>query len=195
MINSMMPSTSAASRRPTTVAEAMEAQHDAARAKLQKVEEIASRQRSVREQLEHLTTLGDLVSEEDVVKSASKIVATGVPPMAVATLLSDMPTTGGEALASWIAGQEQQFAAKEQQLNQVLSTMRYETGLAALRMLSAEHFSGLGDPGAPQGAGNPLMPGSPGLGPAPLGVDVSGPLAPSSAAGAGAGVNELTGGE
>lgn len=179
---------------PGDLARAMEQQHSAARAKLDKVEEIATRQRAVREQLEHLTTLGDLVNEEDVVKSASKIVATGVPPMAVATLLSDMPTTGGEALASWISGQEEQFAMKEQQLNQVLTTMRYETGLAALRMLSAEHFGGMGDPGTPQGAGNPLMPGTPSLSPAPLGVDASAPpLSPSMSAGPGAGVNELTG--
>lgn len=181
--------------RGPSLSQAMEAQHSAARAKLDKVEEIAQRQHAVREQLTHLITLGDLVNEEDVVKSASKIVATGVPPMAMATLLSEMPTTGGEALASWIAGQEQQFAAKEAQLNQVLTTMRYETGLAALRMLSAEHFGGMNDPGAPSGTGNPLMPGSPSLGASMPGVDVTPGLAPSMGAGPGAGVNELTGGE
>jgi len=139
---------------------AMEQQHLQSRAQLSKLEEIAGRQRVVREQMNHLKTLGDLISEDDVVNSASKIVAAGVPPMAIASLLADMPS-GAEALKEWVVGQEAQFAQKEAQMNQVMGMVRHNTGLAALRLLAAESFGNMQPPGSP----NPLMPEGPGLAP------------------------------
>lgn len=143
------------------MAEAMNQQHQQMRAQLDKIEEQAERQRVVREQLNHLKTLGDLVSEDDVVKSASKIVAAGAPPMMIAGLLADMPS-GAEALKEWIVGQEKVFAQKEAQMSQVLGGLRHQTGLAALRLLAADSFGGMMAPGAPP-ASNPLMPQSPPL--------------------------------
>lgn len=168
MPNGLMPQMGqppmAAPRGPTAgpeMIQAMEQQHQQSRAQLSKLEEIAGRQRVVREQMNHLKTLGDLVSEDDVVASASKIVAAGVPPMSVATLLADMPS-GAEALKEWIVGQEAQFAQKEAQMNQVMGMVRHNTGLAALRLLAAESFGNMLPPGAPPQA-NPLMPEGPGL--------------------------------
>lgn len=166
---------------PRQLIQSMQQQHSAAQAKLDKMQEISDQASAVSTQLKHLTTLGDLVTEEDVVKSASKIVAAGVPAMSMATLLADMPS-GQEALSAWIAGQAQQFQAKEAQIQQLMGVTRYETGLAALRLLSAESFGEMSEPfaGAPAGS-NPLMPGTPGLAPAPLGIDNSAPgIAPGA---------------
>lgn len=166
---------------PPGMIEAMTQQHAQTRAQLDKLEEQASRQRVVREQLNHLKTLGDLIDEEDVVKSASKIVAAGAPPMMIASLLADMPS-GAEALREWIVGQEKNFAQKEAQMNQVLGGLRHQTGLAALRLLAAESFGGMAPPGAPPQS-NSLMPQTPALAaPAPAGPT----LAPS------VGMNALT---
>lgn len=162
----------------------MEQQHAQSRAQLNKLEEVAARQRAVREQMNHLKTLGDLVSEEDVVSAASKIVAAGVPPMEIATILADMPS-GAEALKEWIVGQEAQFAQKEAQLGAMMGMIRHNTGLAALRLLAAESFGNMLPPGVPPQA-NPLTPEGPGLGvPAPAAPT----LAPDAAP------NMLTGGE
>jgi hypothetical protein len=162
----------------------MTAQHATARAKLDKIDETAAKQRAVREQLDHLMTLGDLVDERDLVRSASKIVAAGIEPMAVASLLADAPS-GGEALQSWIAGQEQQFRQREAQLGAIQGMARHETGLAALRLLAAQRFGSLATPAeATPGQSNPLMNQQPTLSPPPLGVDNSAPqLAPDTAPG------------
>lgn len=159
----------------------MASEHAKARAQLDKLEQIAARQSAVKEQLEFLGSLGDLVSEEDVVSAAGRIVSAGVPSMSIATMLADAPMQqGGEALAQWVAGQAQQFAAKEQQMNQVLGVVRHQTGLAALRMLAAMSFGDLAQ-GAPGAApiDNPLAPQGPGLMGPEAGVDASAPpLAP-----------------
>lgn len=163
MPNMLTPGAPAGRSRGEEMIEAMDQQHRQTRAQLDKLEEQAARQRVVREQLNYLKTLGDLVSEEDVVKSASKIVASGTPPMMMATLLADMPS-GSEAIRDWIAGQEKAFAQKEAQMSQVLGGLRHQTGLAALRLLAADSFGGMMAPGAPSQS-NPLMPQGPGLAP------------------------------
>lgn len=164
--------------------QAMEQQHLQSRAQLSKLEEVAARQRVVREQMNHLKTLGDLISEDDVVSSASKIVAAGVPPMAMASLLADMPS-GAEALKEWVVGQEAAFAQKEAQMNQVMGMVRHNTGLAALRLLAAESFGNMLPPGAPPSA-NPLMPEGPGLSaPTPAGSSLAPDASPNMLTGGG----------
>lgn len=183
-MNGLMPTLGAPVDRPRgsqagpEMIAAMEQQHEQSRAQLSKLEEIAQRQRAVREQMNHLKTLGDLVSEDDVVNSASKIVAAGVPPMSVATLLADMPS-GAEALKEWIVGQEAQFAQKEAQMNQIMGMVRHNTGLAALRLLAAESFGNMLPAGSPPSA-NPLMPQGPDLAPP---TPAQAQLAPSASPG------------
>lgn len=170
---------------PSALMAGMQAQHAAAAAKLDKVDEALAKAKAVRTQLSHLTTLGDLVDEDDVVRAASKIVAAGVEPMTMASLLADMPTSGSEAIASWLAGQEQQFRQKEAQLNAMAGMVRHETGLAALRLLAAHRFGGLAEPAeSPPSGANPLMPPQGQMSPAPLGIDNSAPaMAPTGAPG------------
>lgn len=145
---------------PAGLIKAMEVQHAQSRAKLEKLEEVQGKARAAREQFNHLMNLGDLVTEEDIVRSASKIVAAGAEPMTIAGVLADMPT-GTEAMKEWIAGKEQEFRQKEAQLGQVLGLVRHETGLAALRLLAADSFAEAS--GLAPGEANPLAAPAPGL--------------------------------
>lgn len=144
------------------IEEVMAEQHDAIRMKLDKLEEVQAKQRAVRIQLDHLTKLGDLITTDDVLSSASHIVAAGVDPMQMATLLTDMPEQP-EALRQWVVQQDQQIQQKEQQLDQVLGMVRHETGLAALRMLAAQHMDHQQEqsqmlPGQDMAGSNGMMP-------------------------------------
>ena len=152
----------------------METQHAQSRAQLDKLEELASTARATREQFSHLMNLGDLVTPDDVVASASKIVAAGGEPMNIAGVLADMPPQS-EALKAWIAGQAQQFAQKEAQFTSVLSQVRHATGLAALRLLAADSFAdqGLGPDAQPLPGS--LAPQGPNLAAPNMGIDAGAP--------------------
>jgi len=87
--------------------------------------------------LEHLTELGDMVSPEDVIKEAGKLVAHGLAPQAMAGLLADIPTGGGLQLAEWVKEHLEGVSQREAQLQPVLDTFRHRMGVQALMGLKA----------------------------------------------------------
>lgn len=118
--------------------------------------------------LDQLVTLGDVVTPEDVVKGAGSLVGAGLSPEAMAGLLAEMPSTGGsEALAEWLAQQDQGLREREAQLMFVKHQVQHQMGVGAMRLLMAHsaqqlmpQMGGSGEaPPEEAPASNPLMTG------------------------------------
>ena len=141
----------------------LETQHDQLVAKYSKATEARAMLDKVRLQMDSLAKLGDSVTPEDVIKSAGKLVAAGLEPNAMASLLADMPQNA-EALQSWIASHDQQVTQREQQLDQVHGAIQHQMGATGLRLLmqnkAKEMMAGAGAMGgggtAPAAGSNPL---------------------------------------
>lgn len=121
----------------------------------------------IRTEMDNLAQMGDAVSVDDVVKSAGRLVAHGVTPMGMATILAEMPP-GGEALRQWIAEKDLMIGQREQEAKLALGGLRHELGTTSLRLLAGHAVKdGMEAPG-------PLAPNQPGQAPAPA----PNPLAP-----------------
>lgn len=115
--------------------------HDRARGQFDKLAEARRTLDAARAELTSLTKLGDLVTPEDVIKGAGKLVAGGLSPMALAKLLSDMPEKG-EELQAWLIGHVQGLEQREAQLEPVLGAARHQLGVAAMRALIGHSVAG-----------------------------------------------------
>ena len=123
---------------------------DVAAARYAKMKEATAKLAATRKELDGLTALGDTVSQEDVIKAASGMVAAGIGAPAVAGILADMPE-GGAALQGWIAEHDAAVRQREAQAQQALTITRHEMGVAALRHIIAHSSEGMGQ--APPAAG------------------------------------------
>lgn len=103
-----------------------------------KLKEARGRMDAIQDALGKLVDMGDSVTEEDVVKSAGKIVAAGVAPEGMAALLADMPQKP-ELLAEWLGQHKMEIDQKEAQLDDATDTVRHELGAQALRELMGHH--------------------------------------------------------
>lgn len=110
----------------------------AQKAQFTKLAEARSMLDKVRVELTSLDKLGDLVTSEDVIRGAGKLVAAGLSPMAMAKLLSDLPEQG-PAINAWLASHAQAVGQREQQLDPVLAEARHQLGVSALRALAGHH--------------------------------------------------------
>lgn len=138
------------------------AQHEALKAQYGKLAERRRLLDSVRTQFDSLRKLGDLVEPEDVIKAGGHLVAAGMSPRALATLMSDMPDSG-PALVGWLGKHEVMAAQREEMLQPVLDSTRHQMGVAALRALVAHHLAPRGMLGQGQlqqspGPGASLLP-------------------------------------
>lgn len=96
----------------------------------------------IRKGLEHLSDKQDVVTMEDVVEEAGKLVAHGIDPVALAGVLADAPQEGGgEALGGWVASHAQTAMAAEQQLIFQHNLAKHNMGVSGLHMLMA-HANG-----------------------------------------------------
>ncbi len=133
--------------------------HDRVKGQFDKLVEARRTLDAARVELTSLTKLGDLVTPEDVIKGAGKLVATGLSPMALAKLLSDMPEKG-EELQAWLVGHIQGLEAREQQLEPVLGAARHQLGVAAMRTIIGHSMVGDQQPSlaAPPPVASPAAP-------------------------------------
>jgi hypothetical protein len=120
----------------------LEAQHDAALSMYDKTSEWMWHQQTLADALSKLGKLGDLVTADDVIKAAGKLVSTGThSPMEMASILADMPQAGSSAIASWL----QTLAAKNAQTTQQVTAMhkqaQHKLGVAAMGLLMQDHNS------------------------------------------------------
>jgi hypothetical protein len=112
--------------------------HAMAKAQFDKTSDLVARADRVRSGLQSLTALGDMITPEDVIKEAGKLVAGGADPLVLAGVLADMPQNGGgEALQGWVGMHVQQAAAAEQQVMQVHALAQHHLGTTALHALQA----------------------------------------------------------
>lgn len=96
----------------------------------------------VREELDGLMDMGDVVRPEDVVASAGRLVGKGIGAQQLAELLSSMPTVGGEGLASWVRMHDLTIRQAEANLGRENDLVRHRMGVAALRSLTANALEG-----------------------------------------------------
>ncbi len=119
----------------------LQAAHDQTASRFAKLQEADARLRAVRMAMDELVKLGDTVDQEDVVKAAGELVKAGLGAAPIASMLADMPEQG-EALQAWIAQQDQQVRAREQQLSVVTGLARHQMGVSALRVLTGHAIAG-----------------------------------------------------
>lgn len=82
--------------------------------------------------LGRLMGLGDTVTQEDVIKGASKIVSSGVSPEGMAAMLADMPDKQ-ELLGPWIAQHKATFDKQDAAISQMAGQVRHQMGVEALQ--------------------------------------------------------------
>lgn len=128
---------------------------DQAALRFQRMQEATSKLAVVRKELDGLTALGDMVTQDDVVKAASGLVAAGLGSVQVAGLLADMPDSG-PALQAWVAQHDKQTQVREAQAQQALAVTRHQMGLTALRHLMGASAEGGPSPQPPSAPSNPL---------------------------------------
>jgi hypothetical protein len=111
-----------------------------------------------RNMLDKLKKMGDQVQVEDVIEGAGTMVGAGFSPTALAQMLAQMPTTGGEALQAWVEQQDQRARQMDQQLQQSIKSSAIHRGMAAMASLHVHsikqgHLAAQGAiRGAPSGA-------------------------------------------
>lgn len=151
----------------------LSAAHDQAKAMFDHTSDLFDKMKPIRNALDSLIKKGDVVSNEDVVKAASKVVSSGsMTPNEMAVLLSRMPSTEGPALAQWVQQMDQTVQAQEAQLEQGHAIARHEMGVSAMRLLQYAHQAGPArlNGGPPGASPNALTGQSPGPGPGLAGM-------------------------
>lgn len=94
----------------------------------------------IRKGLERLADKQDMVTMDDIVDEAGKLVAHGIDPMALAGMLADAPQEGGgEALGGWVASHAQTAMLGEQRVMQQHAMAQYQMGVSAMHLLMAHH--------------------------------------------------------
>jgi hypothetical protein len=149
-----------------SVEQHVESQWDQAQAQHKQLMASAKRMKTARSVLDELKKKGDQVQVEDVIQGAGSMVGAGFSPQALAQMLAQMPTTGGEALQAWIEQQDQRAQQMDLQLQQQVKTSAIHRSIAAMASLRVhsikqQHQAAAGAmPGPPQGGGpgNALTP-------------------------------------
>ena len=115
----------------------LEAQHNVSAGHMDKMDQALGTLKKVRAELDTLHGLGDAVSAEDIVKMGGGLVAAGLSPESVASLISEAPPSG-DALVAWIAKQDQDVTQREQQAQAMQRQVQHHAGVNAARMLMGQ---------------------------------------------------------
>jgi hypothetical protein len=113
----------------------------------EKVRTAVQQTRHLRTGLDKLLTLGDMVTPEDVMQEAGRVVARGIGAREMAVLLSEMPTQGGQQLQQWLAVHDASLRNHEVMAQQALDLTRHRMGVTALQAMAAHS---VGVPGTPK---------------------------------------------
>ncbi len=145
----------------------LHAAHDQAKAQFKQVSQVGGLLKATRQELDQLVALGDSVTAEDVIKGAGSLISAGADPHSITAMLanpqSPMPS-GGEALAGWVAQQDQMVKQKEAQFAPANQLAQHKLGVAALHVLAGHHMN---DDGASESA--PAASPTPSMAPAASG--------------------------
>lgn len=117
----------------------------------------------IRDALDRLSDKQDMVTMEDIIGEAGKLVAKGIDPVALAGVLADAPQEGGgQALAGWVDNHAANAQRAEQALGVQRNNLRLQLGASGVHLLMAHSNAqqmqgGISPPmGSPQGSGNDL---------------------------------------
>lgn len=102
-----------------------------------KLMEATKKMARIRSGLDGLVALGDTISTEDVVKSAGKMVAAGMTPEGMATVLADMPEKP-EQLMEWIGQHDADVRKREADLSAMTKQVRHQLGTMAMGQLAQQ---------------------------------------------------------
>lgn len=94
----------------------------------------------LRVELDGLMDHGDMVRPEHVIEAAGRLVGHGIGASQLAQIMSDMPATGGEGLASWIRMHDVTISQAEQQLIKENNFLQHNMGVAAFKSIAASHL-------------------------------------------------------
>jgi len=117
--------------------------HGQAQATSSKVGEASRLANVARRSLDELVTLGDQVQPDDVIREAAKMIGEGFDSVQLASLLADMPATGGAALAAWVDQHDQALAQQEQQVEASRRLATHREGVAALHVIVGHAVHGV----------------------------------------------------
>lgn len=95
----------------------------------------------LRIELDQLMDMGDVVRPEHVIEAAGRLVVHGIGATQLAQIMSDMPATGGEGLASWIRMHDVTVTRAEQQLAVENNLIRHRMGIVGLQMMAEQHVT------------------------------------------------------
>lgn len=117
--------------------------------------------------LDHLVTLGDTVTTDDIVQTAGKLIGGGITAEGMASLLAQMPDSNPEQLMMWIAERDKDVTQRIAQTDQMAQQFRHEMGTLAVKKImgngQAEQAMPAQDESAPAGP-NDMTPASTGAG-------------------------------
>jgi len=94
----------------------------------------------LRVELDQLMDMGDMVRPEHVIEAAGRLVGHGIGATQLAQIMSDMPSQGGEGLASWIRMHDISVTGAEQHLAQNTAVLQHRMGVAGIKSLAALHL-------------------------------------------------------
>lgn len=117
----------------------------------------------VRNGLDSLVKLADTVTQDDVVKVAGKLVASGMTPEGMASLLSEMPEQP-EQLMQWIAQHDQQVNQRIEETNKMADLFAHQMGVEGVKRLLSNGTGGAASPQEPTAQPQNALAGAPAAG-------------------------------
>lgn len=105
---------------------------DTIRALFNKMKEAQTQASAIKTEMTQLADMGDTVTTKDVVKGFAGIVASGVPAVACATILADMPEQS-QQLQGWVKQKFGEAISADQKVNQLLGQARHQMLVAGLQ--------------------------------------------------------------
>jgi hypothetical protein len=94
----------------------------------------------LRVELDGLMDHGDMVRPEHVIEAAGRLVGHGIGATQLAQIMSDMPSMGGEGLASWIRMHDITVSQQEQKVAMENNLLQHQMGVAAFKSIAASHL-------------------------------------------------------
>lgn len=118
-------------------------QHDGAKAVYDQLSKARGMLDHMRREMDGLVQKGDVVTPDEVISAAGRVVGHGVGAREMAMMLADMPQMAGQGLAAWLAAHDQGIAQQEAHVNQMLMVAAHRYGMAGLGMAAADDVTHL----------------------------------------------------
>ncbi len=144
------PVSKGASSPPSGMMKHYGGQMESAMAKFKLMKQSKSQIEAIKANFGELTNLQDTVKPHDVVKAAGDITGAGVPAIAMAKVLAEMPEGPGQ-LQAWVKQKFEHAVQAEMQIDHALSVTRYQVVSSSIQNLIAHSAQGALMAGPAQG--------------------------------------------